>query len=182
MAFTRWPMRLTVAAVFALALPAFGQQMQPASDLSVHTEKLPGIEVRFVDWHWRPDLFAEMEKGGSKVPEARRNWLVLRFVNDGPLKIGETSLRASNYGVALWPNAGGPGLTFEIRQVDMRLVYAPDPFAPIPEGKTMWKGPASFETVSDTAERMSVSLAEDAGKVKVTIRYGNRRSVLSFSR
>jgi hypothetical protein len=170
------------AAMITLAAPAFGQQMKPATDLSVHNEKLPGIEVRFVDWHWRPELFAAMEKSGSKVPEAQRNWGVLRLVNDGALTIEKTRLRAGNYGVALWPSKDGQGLSFEIREIDMRLVYAPDPFAPLPDGKTMWKGPANFETVSDTAERFVASLAEDAGKVNVTIRYGNRRAVLSFSR
>jgi hypothetical protein len=175
-------MRLTAAAVFALAVPAFGQQVQPATDLSVEREKLPGIRVAFADWHWRPDLFAAMEKGGSKLPEAQRNWFMLKLVNDDPLTIGNVKLSASNYGVALWPNTGGKGMTFEIRKIDMRRVLSPDPFAPLPEGETVWKGPANFETVSDTAERFSVSLAENAGKVTFTIRYGNRRAVLTFSR
>ena len=175
-------MRLPVAVVFALAVPAFGQQLQPATDLSVQHEKLPGIGVAYANWHWRPDLFAEMEKGGSKVPEAQRNWFVLKLVNDGPLTIGGTKLPASNYGVALWPNTGGKGLAFEIRKIDMRRVMSPDPFAPLPEGETVWKGPANFETVADTAERFSVSAAENAGKVTFTIRYGNRRAVLTFTR
>jgi hypothetical protein len=176
-------MKLTIAAaMIALAVPAAGQQAKPATDLSVHNEKVPGVEVRFVDWHWRPELFAAMEKGGSKAPEAQRNWGVLRLVNEDALTIEKTRLRAGNYGVALWPSKDAQGLTFEIREIDMRRVYAPDAFAPLPEGKTMWKGPAKFETVPDTAERFTVSLAEEAGKVNVTIRYGNRRAVLSFSR
>lgn len=176
-------MRLALAvAAIAVATPTFGQQTKPATDLSVHTEKLPGIEVRFVDWHWRPELFAEMEKGGSKMPEAQRNWGVLRLVNADALTIGNVRLRPANYGVALWPSKDGQGLTFEIREIDMRLVYKPDPFAPLPDGTTKWKGPANFETVPDTAERFVASLAEDAGKVNVTIRYGNRRAVLSLSR
>jgi hypothetical protein len=156
--------------------------VKPATDLSVHNEKLSGVEVRFVDWHWRADLFAEMEKGGSKMAEAQRNWGVLRLVNAEALTIGNVRLRPANYGIGLWPNKDGKGMTFEIREIDMRLVYAPDPFAPVPDGKPMWKGPATFETVPDVAERFVASLAEEAGKVNVIIRYGNRRAVLSFSR
>ena len=174
-------MRLALAA-FLLAVPTVGPQIQPASDLSVHTEKLPSIEVRFVDWHWRPELFAEMEKGKGTTPEAKRNWGLFRLMNNSPLTFEGKSLTASNYGFALWPNLDGKGMMFEIRQIDMRRVLEPNAFAALPEGITMWKGPANFETVADTAERLSVSLAEDAGKVNVTIRYGNRRAVVSFSR
>jgi hypothetical protein len=175
-------MRLTAATLILFALPAFGLQTEPASDLSVHSAKLPGIELRFVDWHWRPDLFAEMEKGGGKTPEAKRNWLLFRLVNDNRLTFEKTRLEASNYALALWPNLDGKGMMFELRRIDMRLVMEPNAFAPLPDGTTVWKGPAKFETVPDTAERLSISIAEDAGKVNVTIHYGNRKALVSFSR
>jgi hypothetical protein len=174
-------MRLAIAA-FLLAAPTVGPQIQPATDLSVHTEKLPSIEVRFVDWHWRPELFAEMETGKGKTPEAKRNWGLFRMMSDAPMTFQGKSLTASNYGFALWPNLDGKGMMFELRRIDMRRVLEPNAFAALPEGDTMWKGPATFETVPDIAERLSVSLADDAGKVNVTIRYGNRRAVVTFTR
>ena len=174
-------MKLVIAATM-LALPALALQNQPASDLSVHSEKVPGITVRFVDWHWRPELFAEMEKGGGTTPEAKRNWALLRLINEDKLTFEGTPLPASNYALALWPNLDGKGMMFELRRVDMREVLQPNAWAPIPAGTTMWKGPAKFETVPETADRLVVSLSEAGGKGSITIRYGNRRAVLSFAR
>jgi hypothetical protein len=110
-------MRRTAAVLIVLAFPAFGQELKPASDLSVHSERQPGIEVRYVDRHWRRELFAEMEKGGSKAPAAHRNWGILRLINQGSLTIGKSRLSASNHGVALWPNKDGKGMTFEMAYV-----------------------------------------------------------------
>jgi hypothetical protein len=174
-------MKMAFAALL-LAAPTVAPQIQPASDLTVHNEKVPSIELRYVDWHWRADLFAEMEKGGSKMPEAQRNWGLFRLLNSSPLTFQGKKITASNYGFALWPNMGGKGMMFELRQIDMRRVLEPNVFGPLPEGQTIWKGPANFETVSDTVDRLSVTLAEDAGKVNVTIRYGNRSAVVTFAR
>jgi len=174
-------MKLAIAAAI-LAFPALAQQNQPASDLSVHSEKIPGITVRFVDWHWRPELFAEMEKGGGKTPEAKRNWALLRLINDDRITFEGKAVGASNYALALWPNLDGKGMMFELRRVDMRDVLQPNAWAPIPAGDTMWKGPATFETVPETADRFVVSIAEAGGKGSITIHYGNRRAVLSFTR
>jgi len=37
----------------------------------MHFEKAPGIEVRFVDYHWQPVLFEAMEKGTRAIPRRR---------------------------------------------------------------------------------------------------------------
>ena len=51
---------------------------EPAKDLFMHCAKAPGIEIRFVDYHWQPALFEAMEKGTRAIPEATRNWVVAR--------------------------------------------------------------------------------------------------------
>jgi hypothetical protein len=175
---------MKLAAFAAMLAVTALAQIQPASDLSLRSEKVQGIEVRYADWHWWPDLFAQMEKGGGTTPEAKRNWMLFRLVNQSALTLEGKVVPASNYGLAVWPNLDGKGMMFELRRVDMRDVYIKglNVFGPLPEGTTIWKGPANFETVSDTAERCSISLAEDSGKVNVTIRYGNRRAVLTFAR
>ena len=68
-------------AVLALAIPAQVPK-EPAKDLFVHTAKAPGVEVRFVDYHWQPALFEAMEKGTRDIPMATRNWVVARVILD----------------------------------------------------------------------------------------------------
>jgi hypothetical protein len=69
------------AAPLALASPTQIQK-EPAKDLFLHFLRVPGIEVRFVDYHWQPALFDAMERGDATVPEARRNWVIARVTLD----------------------------------------------------------------------------------------------------
>jgi hypothetical protein len=169
-------------ALLALPLPV-QTPMQPAQDLSLHTSTLPGIEIRFVDFHWQPALFEAMEKGGSTIPEARRNWLLARVVTDKPLTIDGKKMLSGNYALALWPNLDGKGMALELRSVDMREVYPNlNAMAPAPPGQTIYKAPATFETLSAIAPRLDVSLDEAGGKVDLVVRYGNRRAAIAFVR
>jgi len=175
---------MTLMALALLALPLPVQTpMQPAQDLSLHTSKLPGIEIRFVDFHWQPALFEAMEKGESTIPEARRNWLLARVVTDQPLTFEGKKVTSGNYAFALWPNLDGKGMAIELRRVDMRSVY-PDlnAMAPAPPGETIYKGPATFEPLSPLAPRLDISLDEAGGKVNLVVRYGNRRLTAAFVR
>jgi hypothetical protein len=74
-------------------------------------------------------------------------------------------------------------MAVEMRRIDMREVY-PDvnAIAPAPRGETMFKGPAKFETTSPLAPRLDATLGEGDGTVTLTIRYGDRRLVLTFVR
>jgi hypothetical protein len=85
-------MKSIAVALLALAFPAQIPK-EPAKDLFMHTLRAPGIEVRFVDYHWQPALFDAMEKGTTTVPEARRNWVIARVVLDQrALKLRGTAL------------------------------------------------------------------------------------------
>lgn len=177
-------MKTMAVAALALALPVQAP-MQPAKDLFMHSAKAPGMEIRFVDYHWQPALFEAMEKGGSSIPEAKRNWVVVRVILDErPFKIEGTTLPVGNYALALWPNLDGKGMAIEMRKVDMREVY-PDvnAIAPAPNGETMYKGPAKFTAGNPLAPRFNVALgAEDPAQVALTIGYGDRRLVVTFVR
>jgi hypothetical protein len=157
---------------------------EPARDLFLHTERAPGIEVRYVDYHWQPALFEAMAKGASDVPEARRNWVVARVIlNARPMTLGNARVSVGNYALALWPNLDGKGMAVELRRVDMRVVYPNlNAMAPAPQGKTVYKGPATFETESPLASRLAVAVAEAEGKVVLTLRYGDRRLSLTLTR
>jgi hypothetical protein len=172
-------------AVLALLLP--GQApvpKEPAKDLFLRSATVPGVEIRFVDYHWHPALFEAMASGKGNIPEAKRNWVVVRVILDQrPLTLEGKRLAVGNYALALWPNLDGKGMQYEMRRVDMRDVF-PDlnAMAPAPKGETIYKGPATFETESPVADRLSATIAEAEGGILLTLRYGDRRLPLKLTR
>jgi hypothetical protein len=174
---------MSKARLEVLLLPAQVPK-EPARDLFLHSLKAPGVEIRFVDYHWQPVIFEAMASGKGDVPEAKRNWVFARVVLETrPLTLGTTRVSVGNYGLALWPNLDGKGMTVELRRVDMRDVFPNlNAMAPLPRGESIWKGPATFETASPLASRMDMTLAEADGKVVLTLLYGDRRLSLSFTR
>ncbi len=177
-------MKTMATAVLALAIPAQAP-MEPAKDLFMHSAQAPGVEIRFVDYHWQPAIFAAMEKGDQSVPEATRNWVVARVILDArPLTLGTSRLPVGNYGLVLWPNLDGTGMAVEMRRIDMREVY-PDvnAIAPAPRGETLYKAPAKFESGQPLAARFNIELGSaDPAKVTLTILYGDRRLVVTLVR
>jgi hypothetical protein len=169
--------------VLALLLPAQVPK-EPAKDLFLHSLKARGVEVRFVDYHWQPAIFEAMASGKGDIPLAKRNWVFARVVLETrPLTLGTTRVSVGNYGLALWPNLDGKGMMVELRRVDMRDVLPNlNAMAPLPRGESIWKGPASFETLSPLAPRMDMTLVETGGKITLTLLYGDRRLSLSFTR
>jgi hypothetical protein len=173
---------LTVAALFGLALQAQVPK-EPAKDLFLRSAKAPGVEIRFVDYHWQPALFEAMASGKGDVPEAKRNWVVVRMILDmRPMTLEGKRLPVGNFGIALWPNLDGKGMQVEVRQVDMRDVFPNlNAMGPVPRGETMYKGPVRFETESPVAERLDTKLTEEGGGVVLTVRYGDRRFSLKLT-
>jgi len=170
-------------AYMALLMPAqFAKE--PAKDLSLHFEKAPGVEVRFVDYHWQPALFEAMEKGTRAIPDATRNWVVARvMVETRPLTLGGVRMPVGSYAFTLWPNLDGKGMAVEMRRVDMREVFPNlNAMAPAPRGETIYKGPARFETASPPADRLEVAVTEGQGTVVLTLTYGDRRLALTLTR
>jgi hypothetical protein len=170
-------------ALLALLAPAQAPK-QPAQDLFGHRVKAPGIEVRFVDYHWQPALFEAMEKGTGDIPEANRNWVIARIVLDKePLTLEGQKLAVGNYALVLWPNLDTKGMTIEMRRVDMRDVYPNlNAIAPAPQGETVYRGPARFEAADPLAPRLDMAVAEVDRTVVLTVTYGDRRLTLKFAR
>jgi hypothetical protein len=176
-------MTTMLLAALALTIPAQVPK-EPAKDLFMHSATVPGVEIRFVDYHWQPAIFEAMEKGTRDIPIATRNWVVVRVILDArPLTLEGVKLPVGNYALTLWPNLDGKGMAVEMRQVDMREVY-PDlnAMGPAPKGETHYKGPARFEAGAPPAPRFDVTLTEGKGTVVLTIRYGDRRLPLTFTR
>ncbi len=176
-------MNMTALALAALAVPAQIPK-EPAKDLFMHFLKAPGVEVRFVDYHWNQTLFDAMEKGDPNVPEARRNWVIARVTLDQrPLRLQGAVLPVGTYALAWWPNLDGKGMTIEMRRVDMREVF-PDvnAIAPAPRGETIYRGKALFEKTSPFVERFDATLGEEGGTITLAIRYGDRRLLVPLVR
>jgi len=176
------PTTLAVATLALLLQAAVPKE--PAKDLFLHSANAPGVEIRFVDYHWQPAIFEAMASGKGDVPEAKRNWVVVRVIlDDRPLTLDGARLPVGNYALALWPNLDGKGMQLEMRKVDMRDVF-PDlnAMAEAPRGETFYKGPARFETVSPLAERLDVSIGEAKGVVVLALRYGDRRLAVRLER
>jgi len=157
---------------------------EPARDLFLHSARVHGVEVRFVDYHWQPELFEAMASGTSELPEAKRNWVLARVILDErPRSLRGTRIPVGNYALALWPNLDGKGMQIELRRVDMREVYPKlDAMAEAPRGETVYKGPAGFEKLYAPSDRLDVTLRERAGAVALTILYGDRRLPLTLER
>jgi hypothetical protein len=176
-------MATMMLALLAAALPAQVPR-EPAKDLFLHSAKAPGLEVRFVDYHWQPALFEAMETGSRAIPDATRNWVVARvMVETRPFTFEGVRMPVGSYALTLWPNLDGKGMAVEMRRVDMREVFPKlNAMAPAPRGETIHKGPARFEAVGPPAERLEVLVEEGQGSVVLTLRYGDRRLPLTLTR
>lgn len=175
-------MKTLAVTVLALAVPA-QIPTEPAKDLFMHSLNAPGLEARFVDYHWQPELFEALEKGAD-IKEAKRDWVVARLILDSrPLTVGTARVPVGNYALTLWPNLDGKGMRLEIRRVDMREVYPNlNALAPAPHGETAYVGPASFERLGELQPRLAMTLVEVEGGLNLTVRWGDRRLVLPFVR
>ena len=74
-------------------------------------------------------------------------------------------------------------MAIEMQPIDKREAY-PDvnAIAPAPRRETVFKGPVTFEAGSPLAPWFDIARASDAGKVTLTVSYGDRRLVVRFVR
>ena len=171
-------------AVWALwAWLAGAQAPEPsATPLAVVSEKVPGVELRFVNYRWRPEIFGPMEKGGVGPAESKRPWAFARLVNDAPLKLGERTLPVGHGLLIFHPNLDGSGMALEVRSIDMRRIIDLNVLSIPPPGDTYYKAPLVLEATPDVEPRMVMTLAENAGKIILGFRYGDRRFTWTFAR
>jgi hypothetical protein len=179
-------MRLAVfAASAALLAPGAARAQGENAPTVVKSLKVPGMEVRFLDFRWDPAVWEGLEKGGGSNPVTKRSWAIARIVlYERSLKLGTSVLpTGTNALLVLNPNLDGKGMTLEIRQVDMRdeVFQKINVVAEPPPGKSLYKAPAPFEAAPTTADRMTLTLAEAEGKVRLGVHFGNRALTLEFT-
>jgi hypothetical protein len=172
---------LTAAALAAVTARPQAPEPSP-TPLAVVYEKVPGVELRFVNYRWRPEIFEPMVTGGPGPAESKRPWVFARLVNNVPLKLGERTLPVGHGLLVFHPNLDGKGMTLEVRTIDMRRIVELNVIAEPPPGDTYYKAPLRLETTPDVEPRMVMTLEEVAGKIVLHFRYGNRRFDWAFAR
>jgi hypothetical protein len=166
--------RLALAAVLAL-LPATALAQAPPAGPSIRKEKASGAEAEFVEYPWRPGVFATMESGGSD-PEGQRSWAFARLATSSYFAIDENVIPPGRYVLVLTPRRGALPMTLELRRADGREIFAdPTVMAPPPPGETVYKAPAAFVASDEPVPALDVTLAGWSDGVSLVIRYGNRK-------
>ena len=164
------------AAILSIGVLAAATAAQVAGGPAVRRERGDGLEVRFVAYPWRPDVFAAFEEGRSPVPAS---WAFARLDLQGTFRLGDRKLSPGRYAMILTPKTGTLPMTFELRRFDGRELFAdPTVMPPPPPGETAYKAPATFARDPEPSPTLDVTVASYRGEGSVvTIRYGDRRLV-----
>lgn len=170
-------------AALLLAAAAPAQQMPPNAPHYVRETKVPGLEVRYLDFKWDPEAFATLEKGGDH-PVGRRSWVL------ASLRLPSRYLRWEGktvpVGVSILilnPARASAGPTFEVRKIDLRDVFTNlNVIAEPPPGETVGLAPAVFRKADTAAQRLELALSEREGAVDLTVHYGDRQASIRLTR
>ena len=171
-----------VALCVAFARPTAAQE-PPNRPHYVKSIKVPGLDVRFLDFKWDEEVFTTLEKGGPH-PVGRRSWVLARLLaTTNPFRCEGKAVPVGPSLLILNPAQAGVGPTLELRSIDMREVFVDmNVIAEPPPGRTYRKEPAVFQTVPVVAPRLEVSLAEKGQGYELRIHYGNRQAALTLTR
>ena len=145
----------------------------------VQRDKASGLEVRFVPFPWRPDVFQAFEQGG----ETARSWAFARLSLSGYFALDGARLFPGQYALVLEPKTGALPMTLELRRVSGRefLVDPPAMAAP-PPGETVYKRPVEFATGGEMAPVLDLTVASWNEGSLLTVRWGNRKLVKELPR
>ena len=162
-----------LGAAFAGPAPA-----APArSHITLQSVKASSLTVSYLSLPWGPNTFATMEKAGDTFYN-KRLWPFAQLTTETTVSLEGTPIPPGRYALLFHPN--GPtneGMSLEVRVVADDFLEPGNAMAAAPEGKTLLRVPARFETVADTAPALAITLATGKGVTSLTVRYGDRRLV-----
>ena len=171
-----WRLAMWLALSVAVA-PAFAQQSLP--EFLIQSTAGP-IELRYVDYAWNPEAFDAMQSGGSH-PAAGRSWMLAVLRLQDPVRFEGRTLPVGASLLILNPKQGASPMSFEIRDVDLRVMdVKPNVIGLPPKGETVKIVPATFEKVAETKARLELVASADGRDTLVVIRYGDRKATLRF--
>ena len=164
-------------ALSVVVAPAFAQQSLP--EFLIQSTAGP-IELRYVDYAWNPEAFDAMQSGGSH-PAAGRSWMLAVLRLQDPVRFEGRTLPVGASLLILNPKHGASPMSFEIRDVDLRVMdVKPNVIGLPPNGETVKIVPAMFEKVAETKARLELVASADGRDTLVVIRYGDRKATLRF--
>jgi hypothetical protein len=166
-----------------LAQKVVAQEVGPNAPHYVKSVKVPGLDVRYLDFRWDPEAFTTLEKGGPH-PVGRRSWVLARLlVTADPFRCAGKAIPVGPALLILNPAAGGEGPTLEVRYIDLREVFTNlNVIAEPPPGETYYKGPAAFRKVATTVGRLEITLTEGKGTIDIASHYGDREARITLVR
>jgi len=169
------------AAILSTSVLAPATAAPGAGAPAVQRERGRGLEVRFVAYPWRPDIFAGFEKGGAATPAS---WAFARLVLQGTFLLGDLRLPPGHYAMILVPKTGTLPMALELRRIDGREFFTDPAVMPAPPpGETVYKAPAAFAPGSEPSPVLDLSVASYGNDGAVlTILYGDRRLAMDLVR
>jgi hypothetical protein len=173
-------LRNLTAALLLFAGSAWAQAPE-ALPKFLKSETLDRLEVRWVDFGWAPEGFAAMETG-ARHPAAGRDWMLAMLRLGDPMRFEGRTVPVGPALLVLVPKRGDAPMALELREVDIRdMLFEPNIIGvPPKKGERIIARPAAFEVVPETAERLDMKLSASGSDTLLTIRYGNRRAVLTL--
>jgi hypothetical protein len=170
---------VAVIAASAALLSLLQPQAAAAQPAGLRVEKGSQLEVRFVGYPWRPDIFQGFEEGGANA----RSWAFARLVASSSFALDGTRLVPGHYAMVLNPKTGTLPMTLELRRTSASefLLDVPERPAP-PAGESVYKRSVTFKPGSEPTPVLDVTIASWAEGSLLTIRYGDRKLVLELPR
>ena len=175
----------TLLALSLLAFPVPQQAGAPEADRPVIEKKTAttgGVTVHFLTIPWGPNTFAAMEQGGDSF-YAKRTWPFARLETKVPVTLEATTLPPGHYALVFHPNtADNKGMSLEVRKIAVEEFLVPgNVMTKTPEGETMSRSAASFETVAETVPALALELKAGGQGASLVIRYGDKRLAKELS-
>lgn len=172
---------LLTGALFAFSMSLLGAQQETNAPTKITNVTQYGVKVRYLDFKWDEKAFEALEKGGNTYG-AQRSWAIARLFPSKPIIVDGKRIADGNL-LILNPARGDRPMTLEVRAIDMRVFFKDaNVIAEPPEGKTLHIEAADFKKVDTLAERLTLSLSEGDGTLKLSIHYGNRTAIMEFDR
>jgi hypothetical protein len=173
---------LLTGMLIAFSMSLLGAQQETNAPTKITNVTQYGVKVRYLDFKWDEEAFGALEKGGD-APAAQRSWAIARLFPSKPIIVDGKRIADGNL-LILHPARGDKPMMFEVRAIDMRVFFKETNVIAEPpaEGKTLHVEPADFKKVDTVADRMTMSLSEGDGSIKLSIHYGNRMAVMEFAR
>lgn len=172
-----------VAFLVTLPRPLAAQEAPPNAPHYVKSVKVPGLDVRYLDFKWDAEAFNTLEKGGSH-PVGRRSWVLARLlVTLDPFRCDGKIIPVGPSLLILNPARAGAGPTLEVRYIDLREVFTNlNVIAEPPPGETYYQAPAAFHKVDRTVGRLELTLTEGKGTIDVITHYGDQEARITLVR